>query len=106
MAREELGLDPRELGSPWSAAISSLLAFALGAIVVVLRYLLASGQAALLCAITSAGLALFTVGAVIGVLNGRGALRSGIRQLLISGTAALLVFGIGHLLGASSGDQL
>jgi VIT1/CCC1 family predicted Fe2+/Mn2+ transporter len=49
----------------------------------------------LLCAITLAGLALFTVGAVIAVLNGRGALRSGTRQLLIGGTAALLVFGIG-----------
>jgi VIT1/CCC1 family predicted Fe2+/Mn2+ transporter len=106
MAREELGLDPGELGSPWSAAISSLLAFALGAIVVVLPYLFASGQAALLCAITLAGLALFAVGAVIGVLNGRGALRSGTRQLLIGGAAALLVFGIGHLIGASGGGQL
>jgi VIT1/CCC1 family predicted Fe2+/Mn2+ transporter len=106
MAREELGLDPGELGSPWLAAISSLLAFALGAIVVVLPYLFTSGQAALLCAITLAGVALFTVGAVIGVLNGRGAVRSGTRQLLIGGTAALLVFGIGHLLGASGGRQL
>jgi VIT1/CCC1 family predicted Fe2+/Mn2+ transporter len=63
-------------------------------------------QAALLCAITLTGLALFTVGTVIGVRNGRGALRSGTRQLLIGGTAALLVVGIGHLLGASSRGQL
>jgi vacuolar iron transporter family protein len=102
MAREELGLDPDELGSPWSAAVSSLFAFALGAVVVVLPYLFGSGHAALICAIVLAGLALFTVGAAIGVLNGRGAWRSGARQLLIGGMAALLVFGIGHLLGASA----
>jgi VIT1/CCC1 family predicted Fe2+/Mn2+ transporter len=106
MAREELGLDPDELGSPWSAAISSLLAFALGAVVVVLPYLFGSGRAALICAIAMAALALFAVGAAIGVLNGRGAWRSGARQLLVGGTAALLVFGIGHLLGASAGRQL
>jgi vacuolar iron transporter family protein len=102
MAREELGLDPDELGSPWSAAISSLLAFALGAVVVVLPYLFGSGKAALICAIALAGLALFAVGATIGVLNGRGAWRSGARQLLVGGTAALLVFGIGHLIGVSA----
>src|ERR1700758_501537 len=68
MAREELGLDPEELGSPWSAAISSLLSFALGAVVVVLPYLFGSGRAALICAIASAGVALFAVGAAIGLL--------------------------------------
>jgi VIT family len=65
MAREELGLDPDALGSPWSAAFSSLFAFALGAIVVVLPYLFGSGRAALIVAIVLAGLALFGVGAAI-----------------------------------------
>jgi VIT1/CCC1 family predicted Fe2+/Mn2+ transporter len=102
MAREELGLDPDPLGSPWSAAFSSLFAFALGAIVVVLPYPFGSGRAALIVAIVLAGLALFGVGAAIGALNGRGALRSGTRQLLIGGAAAVLVFGIGHLIGASA----
>jgi VIT1/CCC1 family predicted Fe2+/Mn2+ transporter len=106
MAREELGLDPDELGSPWSAAFSSLFAFALGAIVVVLPYLFGSGRPALIVAVTFAGVALFVVGAAIGFLNGRSALRSGARQLLIGGAAALLVFGIGHLMGASVGRQL
>src|SRR5262249_33941022 len=59
MAREELGLDPGQLGSPWSAALSSLLAFAIGAIVVVLPYLFGSGHAALVFAIAFAGLAPF-----------------------------------------------
>jgi VIT1/CCC1 family predicted Fe2+/Mn2+ transporter len=99
MAREELGLDPDELGSPWSAALSSLLAFAIGAVVVVFPYFFGSGTAALVTAIALAALALFGVGAAIGLLNGRGALRAGGRQLLVGGVAALLVFGIGHLIG-------
>ena len=63
MAREELGLDPDELGSPWSAALSSRLgAFAAGAVVVVLPYMFSSGWAALIAAIVLASLALFAVG--------------------------------------------
>jgi len=103
MAREELGLDPDELGSPWSAALSSLLAFALGAVVVVLPYLFGSGFAALGTAIGLAALALYGVGALIGILNGRSAIRAGGRQLLVGGIAALLVFGIGHLIGGGIG---
>lgn len=101
MAREELGLDPDELGSPWSAALSSLLAFALGAVVVVLPYVFGSGVAALVTAIGLAALALFAVGATIGLLNGRSALRAGGRQLVVGGIAALLVFGIGHVIGTA-----
>jgi VIT1/CCC1 family predicted Fe2+/Mn2+ transporter len=99
MAREELGLNPDDLGSPWAAAISSLLAFSVGAVVVVIPYLFGSGLAALVAAIALACLALFAVGATIGLLNGRTPMRAGIRQLLVGGAAALLVFGIGHLIG-------
>jgi VIT1/CCC1 family predicted Fe2+/Mn2+ transporter len=100
MAREELGLDPDELGSPWSAAFSSLIAFTVGAAVAVLPYLFASGTAALVVAIVLAAVALFGVGAALGLLNGRGALRSGGRQLLIGGGAAVVVYFVGHLIGA------
>jgi VIT1/CCC1 family predicted Fe2+/Mn2+ transporter len=102
MAREELGLDPDELGSPWSAAVSSLIAFAAGAIVVVLPYLFGSGTAALVTAVVLAGAALFTVGSALGMLNGKAPLRSGARQLFIGGGAALVVFLIGHVVGISS----
>jgi VIT1/CCC1 family predicted Fe2+/Mn2+ transporter len=101
MAREELGLDPDGLGSPWSASFSSLIAFALGAMVVVLPYLVSSGLVALIVAIALAGSVLFAVGATIGLLNGQTALRAGTRQLVIGGAAALLVFGIGHLMGGN-----
>ncbi|HET9167918.1 MAG TPA: VIT1/CCC1 family protein [Actinospica sp.] len=99
LAREELGLDPDSLGSPWSAAISSLLAFAAGAFVVVLPYLIGGGTAALVAAIVLFGLALFGVGAGIGLLNGRSGWRSGVRQVIVGGLAAAVTFGIGHLIG-------
>lgn len=102
LAREELGLDPSALGSPWIAAGSSFLAFAIGAFVVVLPYLIGSGTPALLTAIGLAALALFAVGATIGVLNGRPAIRSGLRQFLVGALAAAVTFGVGHLIGVSA----
>jgi VIT1/CCC1 family predicted Fe2+/Mn2+ transporter len=101
LTREELGLDPGQLGSPVSAAISSLLTFAAGALVVLLPYFAGGGTAALVAAIVLAAAALVAVGSGIGILNGRSAVRSGLRQLLLGGAAALITFGIGHLIGAS-----
>lgn len=99
LAREELGLDPDSLGSPWSAAASSLFAFALGAFVVILPYLIGSGTAALVSAIVLFGAALFGVGAGIGMLNGRSALRSGLRQIIVGGVAAGVTYAIGSAIG-------
>ena len=101
MARGELGLDPDEPASPLSAAISSLLWLTLGAVVMVLPHMFDSSMAALSFAIALACVDLFAVGAAIGLLNGRGAMRSGTRLLLIGGAAVLLVFVFGHLVGAS-----
>jgi VIT1/CCC1 family predicted Fe2+/Mn2+ transporter len=101
LTREELGLDPAELGSPLAAAVSSLLTFAAGALVVIIPYFIGSGTAALAAAIVLAAVALIAVGAGIGVLNGRSAVRSALRQLLLGGAAALVTFGIGHLIGAT-----
>ncbi len=100
LAREELGLDPDELGSPWGAAFSSLFAFAIGAFVVIIPYLAGSGTAALLTAIALAVAALFGVGASIGALNGRGVLRSGLRQVIAGVIAGAVTFGVGRLIGA------
>lgn len=101
LAREELGLDPTRLGSPVTAAVSSLLTFAAGALVVILPYLFGGGTAALVVAIVLAAGALLGVGAGIGALNGRSPLRSGLRQLIVGGAAALVTFGVGHLIGAN-----
>jgi vacuolar iron transporter family protein len=100
LAREELGLDPGELGSPWVAAMSSLFAFASGAFVVVLPYLIGSGTAALGAAIGLALAAMFAVGATIGALNGRSAIRTGLRQMFVGALAAAVTYGVGHLIGA------
>ena len=99
LAREELGLDPGQLGSPWTAAIFSLLSFAAGALVVVLPYLVGSGTAALAAAIGFALAAMFGVGATIGALNGRSALKMGLRQMLVGALAAAVTYGAGHLIG-------
>ena len=71
MAREELGLNPDELGSPWGVAASSFVSFAAGAVVPVLPWLVASGAAGLTASLVLSALALFLVGAGISLLTGR-----------------------------------
>jgi vacuolar iron transporter family protein len=100
LVREELGLDPGQLGSPWVAAASSFFSFAIGAFVVVLPYLIGSGTAALLAAILLALTAMFGVGATIGALNGRSAVRMGLRQMAVGALAGAVTYGVGHLIGA------
>jgi VIT1/CCC1 family predicted Fe2+/Mn2+ transporter len=84
-----------------SAVMSILLWFTLSVVVMVLPNVFGSGIAALSLAIASACAALFAVGAAIGQLNGRGAMRSGTRLLLIGCAAVVLVFVLGHLAAAS-----
>ncbi|MCC7352372.1 MAG: VIT1/CCC1 transporter family protein [Anaerolineae bacterium] len=103
LAREELGLDPSELGSPWGAALSSFSAFAVGAILPVLPYLLVGGGSALALSALLSGLGLFTVGASLSLFTGRGPWLSGLRMLLIGGAAAAVTFLVGTLLGVSVG---
>lgn len=103
LAREELGLDPEALGSPWAAAFSSLLAFAVGAFVVVIPYLFGGGTAAFVAAVVLALVAMAAVGSGIGLLNGRSALRSAVRQVAAGSLAAAVTYGVGHLLGAAVG---
>jgi VIT1/CCC1 family predicted Fe2+/Mn2+ transporter len=99
--REELGLDPDELGSPWGAAGSSFAAFALGAFLPLLPYLLTSGAKAILASTVLALVALFIVGALVSLLTGRGLLFSGLRQCAIGGGTAAVTYVVGTLLGVS-----
>jgi len=104
LAREELGLNPQDLGSPRWAAGSSFVSFALGAVVPVLPFLSGQGGVgALLVSVGSSGLALFLVGALLAVLTGRSAWRSGLRMLGIGALAATVTYLLGHLLGAAVG---
>jgi vacuolar iron transporter family protein len=97
-AREELGLDPDQLGSPWAAAISSFLAFAIGAVVPLLPFVFGSGVAAALVAMVASGVALFAVGATMSMLTGRHPWWSGARMLLIGAGAAAVTYAVGRLL--------
>ncbi|WP_124949845.1 VIT1/CCC1 transporter family protein [Sulfuriferula thiophila] len=101
LAREELGLNPDELGSPWSAAISSFLAFCTGAAIPLLPFLFTTGQQALEGLIAITALALFVVGASISLFTGRQAMRGGLRMLLIGGAAGIATYYIGSFLGVS-----
>jgi vacuolar iron transporter family protein len=101
LAREELGLNPDELGSPWGAAISSLLSFALGAAIPLLPFALGAGARGFPIAAALTAVALFAVGATLSLFTGRAAVASGARMLLLGGLAAAVTFGVGRLLGVS-----
>ncbi len=96
-AREELGVDPDDLPSPWIAAGSSFAAFCIGALVPLMPYLL--GARSLALAVVLAGIALFLGGALVSRFTNRTALYSGMRQLVLGGVAA----GITHLVGQAVG---
>jgi vacuolar iron transporter family protein len=102
-AREELGLDPDQLGSPWGAAGSSFVTFSVGAAIPLVPFLFGSGSAAVLTAIVVAGVALFSVGALLTRFTGRPVVMSGARMLLIAGVAAGITFGIGSLFHVTTG---
>jgi VIT1/CCC1 family predicted Fe2+/Mn2+ transporter len=101
-AREELGLDPGELGSPWGAAISSFITFTVGAAIPLIPFAIGSGTAAVLAAVAMSGVALFTVGALMSLLTSRSALISGLRMLVVGGLAAGITYGVGRLLHVST----
>jgi len=101
LAREELGLDPAQLGSPWSAAASSFAAFILGAIVPVAPYLFTSGTLGWVISGLLSSLALFSVGALISIFTARGPVASGLRMLGIGLLASTITYTVGWLLGVS-----
>ncbi len=102
LAREELAIDPGELGgSAYVAAGTSFTMFALGAAVPLIPHLVAGGGAAVLASALVSGLALFGVGALITVIMGQPALRAGVRQLAIGAAAAAITYGVGRPVGAA-----
>jgi len=96
-AREELGLDPDDLPSPWTAAFSSFVSFTIGAFLPLLPYLL--GLHSLVAAGLVAVTGLFTAGAIVSGYTSRTWWYSGGRQLLLGMLAASATFGVGHLVG-------
>jgi VIT1/CCC1 family predicted Fe2+/Mn2+ transporter len=101
-AKEELGLDPEELGSPFGAATSSFLTFGTGALVPLVPYFFTEGATAAWIAVSLSLSSLFGVGASMTVLTGRPWALSGTRQLLIGSSAALVTYLVGGLFGVGA----
>jgi len=98
LLREELAIDPEELGgSAWEAAGTSFLLFSIGAIIPVFPYFFVSGTLAVSISIGLSALALFLLGVASTLLTGQSAWRTGLRQVLIGTAAALLTFGAGRI---------
>ena len=102
LVREELGIDPEELGgSAWAAAGTSFLLFAIGAIFPVAPYFTLAGMPAIIASLAASGAALFLIGAGTTLFTGRGVLPSGVRQLLVGFAAAGVTFAVGKLIGVA-----
>lgn len=102
LSREELGIDPVELGgSAWVAALTSWLLFAMGAIVPIAPFLFTKGDTALLASVLASGAGLFAIGCAITLFTGRSAWFSGGRQLALGLAAAAATFAIGKAIGVA-----
>jgi VIT1/CCC1 family predicted Fe2+/Mn2+ transporter len=102
LAREELGIDPDELGgSPWTAAGASFGLFALGAIFPVAPFFWLDGRAAQIASQALSGAALVLIGGGTSLFTGRSLAVSALRQLLIGYAAAAVTYGVGALVGVS-----
>jgi len=104
LAREELGLNPDDLGSPWQAATSSFVAFALGAAVPLLPFLgRFKAPQAVIAAVVITLLALFAAGLGLSLFTGRDAVRGALRMVLIGGGAGAVAYAVGHAVGVALG---
>ena len=107
LAREELGIDPEELGgSALEAALTSFVLFAIGAIVPVIPFMFAGllpGTSAVIASLLLSSLAMFGIGAAITLMTGRSAWFTGLRQLAFGWGAAGLTYLVGRLIGVSLG---
>lgn len=99
LAREELGLNPDDLGSALGAAISSFAAFSAGALIPLVPFLLPFVERRIEWAAAASAASLFLVGAVLSLFSGRSAAIGGLRMLAIGAAAGAATFGIGRLLG-------
>jgi vacuolar iron transporter family protein len=104
LVREELGIDPAELGgSAWEAALASFFLFALGALVPLAPFFFLDGALAAQTSLAASAIGIFGIGAAITLVTGRSPWLTGARQLLLALAAAGVTYGIGHFLGVHLG---
>jgi VIT1/CCC1 family predicted Fe2+/Mn2+ transporter len=100
--REDLGLDPNYLGSPWGAAMSSFVAFVMGAIVPIMPYVFSkSTMLPLVLSAALSALALLAVGGVVAANSGRNVVWGGLRMFLAGGLAAVVTYAVGSAIGVA-----
>lgn len=104
LVREELGINPEELGgSAIQAAVTSFFLFAVGALAPVLPYAFLAGLAALVVSLALSVLGLFAIGLGITLTTGTPVWKAGGRQVLFGLAAAAITFGLGRLVGGALG---
>jgi vacuolar iron transporter family protein len=104
LVREELNVDPSELGgSAWEAALTSFFLFSIGAIIPVIPYVFLIGTTGVIVSMAFSAVGLFIIGAAITIFTGRSVLSSGARQVLFGMAAAGVTYGIGRLIGGNLG---
>ncbi len=102
LIREELGIDPEELGgSAWEAAYTSFILFAVGAIIPVFPFIFFEGTTGIIVSAALSALGLFAIGAVITLMTGKHPVKNGMRQVLFGLATAAVTFGIGKIIGVS-----
>ena len=99
-AREELGIDPSNTGSPWTAAFWSLLTFSVGALLPLLQWLFTSDGNPIWWSVAFGGVGSFGVGAIVGKFSERGVFRTAIRQLFVTSISAAITYGVGKGVGS------
>jgi VIT1/CCC1 family predicted Fe2+/Mn2+ transporter len=103
LVREELGLDPSDLGSPLAAAAASFATFATGAALPLAPFIWAHGRSAMIGSAGVAAVVLTAVGAMLGFLSGTSPARAAVRMLVLAGIAATITIAIGRVVGAHLG---
>jgi VIT1/CCC1 family predicted Fe2+/Mn2+ transporter len=101
-SRLELGIDPEAPGSAWRAAISSFLAFSVGAILPLFPWFFTEGTSAVIATVIIGAIAALALGATIGLMSGRNVWGTAFRQLAVAAVAAAVTYGVGSLLGVST----
>ena len=102
-AREELGIDPKALGSPIGAAVSSFVSFAVGAVLPLVPWFFGGGAGYVLATVVLGAVGALAVGAGLSRFTGRSSVRSALRQLLFTAVGAAAVYGIGAAVGVATG---
>lgn len=100
-AQEELGVSPNSIGSPLQAAVASFVSFAIGALVPLIAWFFAVGTVAVVASAASAAVASLLVGGVLSGMTSRSVVKGALMQFGLGAIAALVTFGVGHLLGSA-----